>query len=671
MLSFVTTKKACPFAATAPRAGVKACDDRGIAVQSVLMLNDPLPAHSSAEAEYNQGVTFHAAGRLDEAVECYRRATALRPNLGEAHNNMGTALQRLGRIDEALACFHRAGELLADSPDVSNNLGMVLHALGRWEEAAASYRKALALRPNLPEALNNLGHTLQKMGRAPEALDCFRQAMRLRPDSAGIVNNLGNMLKELGRLDEAIACYDRALGLQPAYPEALNNLGNALKDSGRLDLALSAYDRALAIRPDYAVAHSGRLYTLHFHPNYDAAAIYQEHVQWNQRHARPLARFIQPHINDPAPHRRLRIGYVSADLHDHVIGRFMLPLLVNHAHEHFEIFCYASVTCPDAMTERLRACTDVWRDVVALNDGQLADAIRQDRIDILVDLTMHMGSSRLLTFARKPAPVQVTYLAYCGTTGLETMDYRLTDPYLDPVAEEPAQASRPCYTEQSVSLPRTWWCYRPPDAVPEVNSLPASDTGRITFGCMNNFCKITPGVWDAWEQLLQAVPGARLVVHAGEGTHRQQARDRLARAGVDPDRLEFVGFQPLVQYFEQYRNIDIALDPFPYTGGTTTCDALWMGVPVVTVAGRTAVSRGGLSILSNLGLDEFVARSVQEYVRLAAQRASDRPRLSELRQTLRSRMKASPLMDERQFAADMETAYRWMWQAWCGRAHFP
>jgi predicted O-linked N-acetylglucosamine transferase (SPINDLY family) len=629
------------------------------------MSNHPSPADPSAEAEYNRGVTFHSAERFTEAVECYRRAIALRPNLGEAHNNLGTALQRLGRIDEALACFQRAKELLADSPDVSNNLGMVLHAMGRWEAAAESYRQALARRPDLPEALNNLGHTLQKMGRAEESLDCFRQAMRLRPDSPGIVNNLGNVLKELGRLDEAIACYDRALGLRPAYPEALNNLGNALKDSGRLDLALAAYDQALELRPDYAVAHSGRVYTLHFHPDYDTAAIFQEHVRWNQRHARPLARFIQPHDNDPSPHRRLRIGYVSADLYDHVIGRFMLPLLANH--NEFEIFCYASVACPDAMTERLRGYADVWRGVVGLNDEQLADLIRQDRIDILVDLTMHMGSSRLLAFARKPAPVQVTYLAYCGTTGLEAMDYRLTDPYLDPMDTTPTQeATRlPNYSEQSVHLPRTWWCYRPPEDVPEVGPLPAVEAGRVTFGCLNNFCKITSPTWDAWGQLLQAVPSARLMVHACEGTHRQQARDRLAQAGVDPARLEFAGFQPLAQYFHRYGEIDIALDPFPYTGGTTTCDALWMGVPVVSLAGRTAVSRGGLSILTNVGLGEWVARSPQEYVRMAAQLAGDLPRLQQLRQTLRERMKRSPLMDERSFATDMEAAYRRMWQTWC------
>jgi protein O-GlcNAc transferase len=635
----------------------------------------------SAEAHYNLGSALQAGGRFVDAIECYHRALAIRPDLFEAHNNLGTAAQRLGKIDEAMRHFQRAVEIRPDSPEVHNNLGMVLHAMGRWEEAAAAYLRSLEKKPNTPETLNNLGHTLQKMGKAHVALETFRQAMRLRPDSPGIVNNLGNMLKEVGRLDEAIACYDRALQLRPDYPEALSNLANVLKDSGRLDMALEFFDKVLKIRPDSVVAHSGKCYAIHFHPDYDAAAILKEHQKWNEIHAAPLAKFIRPHENDRSPDRRLRIGYVSSDFYDHVVGRFMLPLLANHDHQQCEVFCYAGVTCPDEMTTALRGYADVWRDTVGWSDEKLAEVIHQDGIDILIDLTMHMGNSRLLAFARKPAPVQVTYLAYCSTTGLAVMDYRLTDPYLDEemqndecrMMNENSGNSAFCihhsalssYVERSVFLPRTWWCYRPPAEVLEIAPLPAFANGHLTFGCLNNFCKISGATLDAWCELLKRVDDSQLIIHAGKGIHQQIVRDRFAAAGVDPQRLEFAGFVPLVKYFAVYNRIDIALDPFPYTGGTTTCDALWMGVPTVTLSGRTAVSRGGASILSNMRLGELIAHSTDQYIQIAADLARNLPLLSHWRQTLRTQMQQSPLMDEPQFARDIEAAYRMMWRAWC------
>ena len=278
-----------------------------------------------------------------------------------------------------------------------------------------------------------------------------------------------------------------------------------MQGPGEAGRSVACYRRALELKPDFAAAHSNLVYTQIFCPGYDAQTLYEEHRRWNQQHAAPLAKFIQPHLNDRSPDRRLRIGYVSPDFRCHPVGRFLLPLLESHDHESFEIFCYASVRIPDAMTDRCRAHADVWRDVLGLSDEQVADAIRQDRIDILVDLTMHMANNRLLVFARKPAPVQVTYLAYCGTTGLGTMDYRLTDPYLDP----PGQDER-FYCEQSIRLPETYWCYRPAIETPPVNALPALEAGHVTFGCLNNFCKVTPPTLAAWSRLLQAVPGSQV-----------------------------------------------------------------------------------------------------------------------------------------------------------------
>ena len=328
----------------------------------------------------------------------------------------------------------------------------------------------------------------------------------------------------------------------------------------------------------------------------------------------------------------------------------------------FEIFCYDTMSRPDAVTERCRSQVDVWRELAGRTDEEVARVIRGDRIDILVDLTMHLANSRLLVFARKPAPIQVTYLAYCGTTGLSTMDYRLSDPYLDPPGEEDG-----CYSEETIRLPETYWCYQPAIVPPPPSPLPALQAGHLTFGCLNNFGKITAPCLEAWSRLLQAIPEARLLLHAQEGGHRDRVWDYLEERGVGRDRLTFVGRSTIEEYLRLYERIDVGLDPFPYGGGTTTCDALWMGVPVVSLAGQTAVGRGGLSILSNVGLPELVGHDVSEYASIASRLAQDRPRLCELRSTLRSRMQRSPLMDAPRFARGVEAAYRTIWQRFCAQ----
>jgi len=613
----------------------------------------------NAEAHYNLGTALQKQLRFDEAAQAYRQSIKLRPHLAEAHNNLGLLHRRAGQIDQAIECFRAA--LTSDSAPaaVHNNLGNASMALGQFAEAEHSFNAALSLDPHCVEALNNLGTALHKLGRPAEAIHCYRQALSLRPDAPQIFNNFANVLKEVGWLDEAIACYDRALALRPDDAEFYYNLGNTLKDAGQLDAAITAYRRALELRADYATAHSALLYALHFHPQHNAQEIATEHREWNDRHAEVLVRWAGSHTNDRSLDRRLRIGYVSPDLRDHVVGRFLLPLLAHHDCGRFEIFCYADVARPDAMTERLRSHVDVWRSTVGLSDQRLADLVREEQVDILVDLTMHMGGSRLLAFARKPAPVQVTYLAYCSTTGLSAIDYRLTDPHLDPPEFEDGR-----YTERSMHLPRSYWCYRPPENTPEVASLPMLSNGYVTFGCLNNFCKVTAPTLEAWRELLLAVPDSRLIVHALDGTHRQRVSDFFAAGAVDPQRIEFIGFLPMEQYLQQFNRIDIALDPFPYGGGTSTCDALWMGVPVVSLAGQTAVGRGGLSILTNIGLANM-GRDVQEYLRIAKEMAGNPARLAELRSTLRTQMQASPLMDEPEFAQDVENAYRQMWKAWC------
>ncbi len=478
-----------------------------------------------AEAYNNLGVAFKDQGKLEEAVISYRRALELRPDYAEAHNNLGVAFKDQGKLDEAVVSYRRALELKPDFVQAHNNLGIALRNQGKMDEAVACYRRALELKPDFAQAHNNLGIALNNQGKLDEAVACYRRALELKPDYAEAHNNLGVAFKDQGKLDEAVISYRRALELKPDYAEVYNNLGFTVKDQGKLDEAVACYRRALELKPDFARAHSNLVYTQMFCPGYDAQTLYEEHRRWNQDHAAPLVKFIQPHLNDRSPDRRLRVGYVSPNFGSHPVGRFLLPLLESHDHRSFEIFCYASVDIPDTMTDRCRAHADVWRDVLGLSDEQVAHTIRQDRIDILVDLTMHMRNNRLLVFARKPAPVQVTYLAYCGTTGLSTMDYRLTDPYLDP----PGQDER-FYSEQSVRLPETYWCYRPVIETPPVNALPALTAGHVSFGSLNNFCKVTPPTLAAWSRLLQAVPGSRLLLHAHAGSHRDRVRGFLSRA---------------------------------------------------------------------------------------------------------------------------------------------
>ena len=618
--------------------------------------NDP-------EARYNLGNALQDTGQLDDAIAAFRQAIALQPNYAEAHGNLSNALRNKGQLDEAIVTARQAIALKPNYPEAHNNLGVALKDKGQLDEAIVAFHQAIALKSDYAEAHSNLGVGLKARGQLDEAIVAFRRAIALRPNYARAHSNLGMGLKDRGQLDEAMIACRQAIALEPRLPEAHSNLGNVLKDRGQLDEAMAAYRQAMARKPNYPEAHSNLICTLHYHPACDARTIVEEHRRWNRQYAAALKETIVPHMNDRDPGRRLRIGYVSPDFREHPVGRFLLPLLAHHDRNCVEVFAYAQVAVPDAMTQRMRACTDGWRSIVGLSDARVADLIRQDRIDILVDLAMHTAGNRLPVFARKPAPIQVTYLAYCSSTGLETIDYRLSDPYLDPPGMDES-----VYSEQTIRLPESYWCYQPGVDAPDVGPLPALRQGHITFGCLNNFCKVSEPVLAAWAKLLRAVPNSQLLLHAYEGDHRRRVQERLAREGIEAKRVRFAGKAPLLDYFRLYHGIDIALDTFPYGGGTTTCDALWMGVPVVSLVGKTAVGRGGLSILSNVGLPELVVRSEEEYARIASALADDLPRLSDLRSALRQRMEHSPLMDAPRFARNIETAYRGMWRKWCATA---
>ena len=468
-------------------------------------------------------------------------------------------------------------------------------------------------------------------------------------------------MHDQGRLDEAVDQIKKSLQLKPNFALAYNNLGNVRKDQGLLAEATQCYAQALEHDPDFVQAHSNLLFTLHFNPANDARTIYEEHRRWHQRFAEPLAKLIQPLANDNSPDRHLRIGYVSPDFRDHALGRNIWPLLRHHDRRQFDITLYANVLKPDDMTLQLGKCADHWCSITGWRDDQVADRIRQDGIDILVDLTLHTGDNRLLVFARKPAPVQVTFAGYPGTTGLSTIDYRMTDPYLDPPGLDDAW-----YTEESYRLPHTLGCYVPPlDQQAQVAPLPALARGFITFGCLNNFCKINDEVLELWARVLRAVEGSRLLLHAQPGSHRQRTLGFLAQQGIAAERVEFTSIKPLTEYMALYHGLDIGLDTFPYNGHTTSLDSFWMGVPIITLVGRTVVGRAGVSQLTNLGLPELIARTPEQFVSIVVSLAGDWGHLAELRASLRERMRQSPLMDAPLFATDVENAYRMMWRRWC------
>jgi protein O-GlcNAc transferase len=572
------------------------------------------------------GLSYQQSGRFAEAERIYREVLAQQPNHADAWNLLGMLTGQMGQLDAAEDLLRRAIQLNLDSAEAHNNLGFVLAGKGQREEAIASYRRAIQIKPDLAEAHSNLGAALIGAGRPSEAVAAYREVIRLRPE----------------------------------YAEAHNNLANLLMDVGQFDQAVASYRQAIRVRANYTVAHSNLLYALHYHPEYDARMIHEEGRRWNQQHAEPLGKFIGPHTNNRDPDRPLRVGYVSADFYGHASAFSLLPLLRRHDRRQFEIFCYALNANSDGVMQQMKDQVQHWREAAGRADSEIAAWIREDKIDILVDLMLHTANNRLLIFAHKPAPVQVTWLGYPGSTEMGTIDYRLTDPYMDPLGLDD-----PYYSERSIRLPDTFWCYDPPTDEPAANNPPCVENGFITFGCLNNFRKVNDRVLKLWAQVLKAVDRSRLIVLCSDGSHRRSFFDLMQKEGINPDQIEMVARLPRQQYLELHHRIDVGLDTLPYNGHITSLDSLWMGVPVISLVGQTAVGRAGLSQLTNLGLPELIARTSEQYVRIAAGLAEDLPRLTELRRTLRSRMQASPLMDGPRFARGIEAAYRQFWRTWC------
>jgi len=611
-----------------------------------------------------RALEHHQRGRLGEAESIYREVLQRQPCNPDALHLLGVLRFQLGQPVEALAAIEAAIRLNARVAPFHNNLGIILGKLGQAERAAASFRKALALDPGYAEAHNNLGDLLQGESRLNEAMACYREALRLNPRYAEAHNNLGNALMEAGRPEEAVRHLRHALEIRPRWAEARNNLGNAYLKLAFLEEAVASYREALAFDPGCLAAHSALLHCLNCDPTARPEAVFAEHRRWAERHALPLAGAMAPHLNEPEPERRLRIGYLSPDFRSHSVASFFEPVLAAHDRSKFKIHCYSKTVQPDAVTRRLAGLADQWRDIWRLSEDSAAGLIREDRIDILVDLAGHTAGHGLAVMARKPAPVQVTWLGYPNTTGLETIDYRITDAMADPPG-----ATEHLHSEELVRLPRSFLCYQPPEDAPEVGELPARRNRFVTFGSFSSLLKVTPQVLAAWATILQAAPGSRLVLKSHPLAHaraRERVLGALAAGGVGPERVDLLGAAPgRTEHLALYGGLDVALDTFPYHGTTTTCEALWMGVPVVVLEGKTHAARVGSSVLATVGLRDWVAASWEEYVELAARRARNLDELEALRRSLRERMRSSALMDASGFAARLEAAYRQMWRRWC------
>jgi protein O-GlcNAc transferase len=653
-----------------------------------------------AELHKARGAVLFDLGRMEEAKTCFRRALELDPGSAIAHCRLGDVQREFGQLDVAVVSYRRALEIAPDFVIGLMKLGTALGELKQPEAAIVNYQRALEIEPDSVIALNNLGNLQKELGQFDAAVASYQHALEVNPAFEGALYNLGNALKELGRFDEAVMNYQRALKIKPDYVGAYCNLGLVQIVIGQLDAAEASLNRALEIDPNLAEAHNnlggvfkerGQLKkalmcirkSLEFNPNASEAQgilLYlhtcladlsdKAMLAEAKRYGELVAKSARPYSswrNTAEPNRCLRIGFVSGDFCYHPVGFFLESILVAlkaQASDRMKVFAYSSRIHFDHLSERIKANCEEWQLVVGLSDEKLAYQIREDRIDVLVDLSGHTDHHRLPLFAWKPAPVQASWLGYFATTGVEAIDYLIAAPWTLPATEEVY------FTEKIWRLPETRLCFTVPDEHIDVAPPPAMTNGYITFGSFNNLTKMNEAVVSLWSRVLKAVPGSRLLLKTKqlqEASVRQDIVAQFSQCGIDADRLLLESHDSRVKYFEAYHRIDIALDPFPYPGGTTTVEGLWMGVPVITLAGERFLSRQGVGLLMNCGLSEWVAADADAYVACAVSHAANLPALAQLRKGLRQQVLDSPIFDAPRFARYFEEALRGMWVTWCSQ----
>jgi len=601
------------------------------------------------------------AGSPGAATDWLNRAIAADNRVAGFHYMLGCVLQAQQKADDAIASFRQALALDPAHVKAQNNLGCTLEATGDLAAAAQCYRDAIGLDPAMAHAYYNLGNACRQLGDAKQAIQHIERALAIEPAHADWRSNLGSLQYEQLQLDEAIDNLQKAIALDPRFDRAYSALGGALLLAGRVEEAIAAFGNVLELKPNRSDVESWLLESLHYASGENAPMIFDRHLAWAKRHARGLPRWTTHRGVGLDARRLLNVGYVSPDFTQHRVAGFIEPVLAAHDRGAFSVFCYSSGRQEDETTRRLRGLCDHWRDVSLASDIDAADRMRADGIDILVDLAGHTGGGRLPLFAWKPAPLQITWLGYPNTTGIPEMDYCLTDSVADPEGE-----TERFHTEKLIRLPEGFLCYAPPRDAPEPGGVPQAAAGHVTFGCFNDLAKVTPSMVALWAAILEAQPGARLVLKAdglASERSRQALRERFASHRIAAGRVDLLpSGNSVAAHLAKYREIDIGLDVFPYNGTITTCEALWMGVPVVTLSGSARVSRAGASILRSAGLSEYVAGAPEQYVQIALKLAADIDGRRALRAGMRDRLRASPLLDAARFTRGLETAYRAAWE---------
>ncbi|CAN2045072.1 protein O-GlcNAc transferase [Candidatus Magnetomoraceae bacterium gMMP-1] len=625
-------------------------------------------SHPCKQSKSNNSLAIalqhHKSGKLKEAEALYH--SILKDNPDNADNAdvwhlLGLISYQRDENNLAENYFKKAININPYEPNYYKYLALIYKKQNKLEHACKAYLKALSLKPDDAEIHYNAGIAFQESGKIDESCKHYEQALKIKPDFIEAYNNLSVALKQNGQLYKAIDCCNKLLKFKPDDAKALNNLGVVFRQLGEINKAAAYYKKALLMNPDYVEAQSNLLFCLNYSPD-AISSIFDEYRRWGKKYAY-LSKTYLFHSNLADSERPLRVGYVSPDFRSHPVAYFFEPVLANHDPKQIETVCYAEVSRPDTVTNRLKSLSKQWRNTCALTDLELADMIRSDGIDILIDLAGHTSDNRLLVFAAKPAPIQVSYLGYPNTTGLYAIDYRITDSYADPLGK-----TEKYHTEKLVRLPHSFFCYKPPDENIEVSSLPALKKNHISFGAFYNFAKISSNIKKLWLKILKAIPDSEFIIQSlpfADEKVCKQMLDFFTQNGISQKRIQLIAFSPVQDYLKLHNSVDIILDTFPWNGHTTSCHALWMGVPIITLVGEHHASRLGASLLSCLGLSEWIACAPDEYVQKAVNLAGNFDRLAYIRHNLRNHILSSPLCDGEKFTRSLETAYREMWQKWC------
>ena len=581
-----------------------------------------------AESWYMLGATSGLLGRHDEALKALQKCIELKPNHTKAAYNLGIALRENGNIEAALKLFKKVFTLEPKNTEVGDCLAHAYMQLGQHDEAIAIFGKLLTVNPKQAETWVNLGCVYQTQGKTNDAIECYKKAQALKPGIG--FDNLGGALSSQGNYNEAIDCLREGLKLHPENHRAFSNI----------------------------------LLTLNYVPDINQIDVLAEHKQWQQAYGKKIKPL--SYLNELDPDKRLKIGYISPDMRAHSVANFFEPLLAAHNEQAVETYCYSSMPTPDAVTKKLQSLSHQWRDISRMTDSEVVKMIQEDEIDILVDMAGHTAGNHLTIFLHKPAPIQVSWLGYPNTTGLSTIDYRFTDSLADPDDQDEF------YTEKLYRLADSFLCYQGLESSPDVSNLPAIDKRHITFGSFNNLAKMNEVVVELWARVFDAVEGSHLLIKnpsLSDENSRLRLTDQFVKQGISADRIALLGLTPTREaHLDLYSKIDIGLDIFPYNGTTTTCEALWMGVPVISLIGDRHAGRVGLSLLNAIGLQELAASSKDNYIDKAKVLAFDLEKLSQLRSGLREKMQGSILCDKKSFAGKMENAYRDIWRKYCATA---